>query len=99
MNSFFKRLKTSSDFEIDSKLEELIKKTDCLQTAQARLRDDILQIVSKGLKSILSEGNKKRLAANSVNEKKCDPNEIYYDHQMRSIWLEYGNDPTAKRKN
>jgi hypothetical protein len=36
--------------------------------------------------------------ANSVNEKKSDPNEIYYDHQMRSIWLDYGHDPHWKEE-
>ena len=59
MNSFIKRLKKSSDFEIDAKLGELIKRIDSLQISEARLREDIRQIVSEGLKSILNEGNKK----------------------------------------
>ena len=59
MNSFFKRLKKSSDFEIDAKLGELIKKIHCLQISQARLREDIRQIVREELKNILNERNKK----------------------------------------
>jgi chaperonin cofactor prefoldin len=59
VNSFFKRLKKSSDSEIDAKLGELIKRIDCLQSSQARLREDIRQIVREELKSTLNERNKK----------------------------------------
>lgn len=59
MNIFFKRLKKSSDFEIDAKLGELIKKNDCLQISQAILREDIRRIAREELKGILNEHNKK----------------------------------------
>lgn len=47
------------EIEIDSKLAELNKKIDCLQISDARLRQDIRQIVKEEIKSILNERNKK----------------------------------------
>lgn len=55
MIKFFTRVKKSSDFEIDSKLEELINKIDCLQISDARLRQDIRQIVRQDFRQIIRE--------------------------------------------
>lgn len=59
MDSFFKRLKKSYDFDIDPKLREQIKKIYCLQISQAILQEDIRQRVREEIKSILNEHKKK----------------------------------------
>jgi len=61
VNIFNRRSKKVSDFEtqIDSKFEELNKKIDCLQISDARLRQDIRQIVREEIKSILKERDRK----------------------------------------
>ena len=53
-NTFFKRLKKGSDFET-----EVLQRIECLQNSDARVRQDIRQIVREEIKSILNERNKK----------------------------------------
>lgn len=52
---FFKRVKKRSDFEIDSKLAELVNKIDCLQISEARSRKDICEIVREDIRQIVRE--------------------------------------------
>ncbi|HEX5920354.1 MAG TPA: hypothetical protein VFY55_01085 [Nitrososphaeraceae archaeon] len=61
VNIFNRRSKKVSDFEteIDSKFEDLNKKIDCLQISDARLRQDIRQIVREEIKRILDSRNKR----------------------------------------
>jgi hypothetical protein len=53
-NSFFKRLKKGSDFET-----EIIARLDLLQVSEARLREDIRQIVREEIKNVLDSCNRK----------------------------------------
>jgi hypothetical protein len=53
-NSFFKRLKKGSDFET-----EVITRLDLLQVSEARLREDIRQIVREEIKNVLDSCNRK----------------------------------------
>lgn len=66
MDNFFKRLKKDfvSQIEIDSKLDELLNKIDCLQISEARSRQDMRQIIREELWNILNQqrnSNKKSL--------------------------------------
>ncbi len=52
--SIFRRLKKSSDFET-----EVLESLDCLQKAQAKIRNDLRQIIREELKNVLNERNKR----------------------------------------
>jgi hypothetical protein len=53
-NSIFNRLKKGSDFET-----EVIARLDLLQVSEARLREDIRQIVREEIKNVLDSRNRK----------------------------------------
>ena len=70
MDNFFKRLKkhSASQIEIDSKLDELLNKIDCLQISEARSRQDMRQIIREELWNILTQNQQRNSNKKSLLE-------------------------------
>lgn len=62
VNIFKGRSKKVSDFEIeiDSKLDELLNKINCLQISEARSRQDLRAIIREELWDILNQQRNKK---------------------------------------